>query len=180
MTSHSSSQVNLKKSISSKFDADKLDLDRKIRIAIVASEFNRKITSQMLQRAQTHVRETNATVRYVCYVPGSFDMPLIIDELLKKKDVDAVVALGAVIKGETSHDIIVAENAARLIADLSVKHGKPIALGITGPDMTFEQALARSKVAPKRAVNAAVKMATRIKKLRNAKPSLATRVTTID
>jgi 6,7-dimethyl-8-ribityllumazine synthase len=107
-------------------------------------------------------------------------MPLILEQLLKKKDVDAAVALGAVIKGETGHDKIVAENAARLIADLSIKHGKPVALGITGPDMTFEQALARAKTVPPRAVNAAVHMAIRIRKLRKAKPTSGAEVTTID
>jgi 6,7-dimethyl-8-ribityllumazine synthase len=155
-------------------------LSKKIRIGIVASEFNRKITSEMLQKAQIHARKINAHIKYVCYVPGSFDMPLMLEQLLKKKDVDAAVALGAVIKGETGHDNIVAENAARLIADLSLKHGKPIALGISGPDMTFEQALARAKIVPLRAVSAAVSMAMRIKKLRKAKPSSGTKVTTID
>jgi 6,7-dimethyl-8-ribityllumazine synthase len=154
-------------------------LNEKIRIAIVASEFNRKITFEMLQRARAHAQKINADVRYICYVPGSFDMPLIIEQLLRKKDVDAAVTLGAVIKGETSHDNIVAENAARLIADLAMKHGKPVALGVTGPDMTFEQAIARAKVVPLRAVNAAVNMAIRIKKLRKAKPSSKGKVTII-
>jgi 6,7-dimethyl-8-ribityllumazine synthase len=154
-------------------------LNEKIRIAIVASEFNRKITFEMLQRARAHAQKVNADVRYICYVPGSFDMPLIIEQLLRKKDVDAAVTLGAVIKGETSHDNIVAENAARLIADLAMKHGKPVALGVTGPDMTFEQAIARAKVVPLRAVNAAVNMAIRIKKLRKAKPSSKGKVTII-
>jgi 6,7-dimethyl-8-ribityllumazine synthase len=155
-------------------------LNKKIRIAIVASEFNRKITFDMLRQAQTHAKKVNADIRYVCYVPGSFDMPLILEQLLKKKDVDAAVTLGAVIKGETGHDNVVAENAARLIADLSIKHGKPVALGITGPDMTFEQAVARAKTVPARAVSAAVKMAIRIKKIRKAKPSSRPKVTTID
>jgi 6,7-dimethyl-8-ribityllumazine synthase len=154
-------------------------LNKKIRIAIVASEFNRKITLEMLQRARAHAQKVNADIRYVCYVPGSFDMPLIIEQLLRKKDVDAAVTLGAVIKGETSHDNIIAENAARLIADLSMKHGKPVALGITGPDMTFEQATARAKIVPLRAVNAAVNMAIRIKKLRKARPSSRAKVTII-
>ena len=134
----------------------------------------------MLRKAQTHAKKVDAEVRYVCYVPGSFDMPLILEQLLKKKDVDAAVTLGAVIKGETGHDNIVAENAARLIADLSMKHGKPVALGITGPDMTFEQAVARAKNVPPRAVNAAVKMAIRIKKLRKAKSNSRHKVITID
>jgi 6,7-dimethyl-8-ribityllumazine synthase len=155
-------------------------LNKKIRIAIVASEFNRKITFDMLRQAETHAKKVNADIRYVCYVPGSFDMPLILEQLLKKKDVDAAVTLGAVIKGETGHDNVVAENAARLIADLSIKHGKPVALGITGPDMTFEQAVARAKTVAPRAVSAAVKMAVRIKKIRKAKPSSRPKVTTID
>src|SRR5919198_5527526 len=134
----------------------------------------------MLRKAQTHAKKVNADVRYVCYVPGSFDMPLILEQLLKKKDVDAAVTLGAVIKGETAHDNIVAENAARLIADLSMKHGKPVALGITGPDMTFEQAAARAKVVPLRAVNAAVNLAVRIKKLRQVKHTSRAKVTIID
>ena len=155
-------------------------MNKKIRIAIVASEFNRKITFDMLRKAQTHAKKVNADVRYVCYVPGSFDMPLMLEQLLKKKDVDAAVTLGAVIKGETGHDNIVAENAARLIADLSMKHGKPVALGITGPEMTFGQAVARAKTVPPRAVSSAVKMAIRIKKLRQARQSSRPKVTTID
>ena len=155
-------------------------MNKKIRIAIVASEFNRKITFDMLRQAQAHAKKVNADIRYVCYVPGSFDMPLILEQLLKKKDVDAAVTLGAVIKGETGHDNVVAENAARLIADLSMKHGKPVALGITGPDMTFEQAVARAKTVPPRAVSAAVKMAIRINKIRKAKPGSRPKVTTID
>jgi 6,7-dimethyl-8-ribityllumazine synthase len=108
----------------------------------------------------------DAIITYVCYAPGSYDMPVIVQELLKKKDVDAAVTLGAVIKGETNHDEIVAENAARLIADLSVKHSKPVALGITGPNMSFKQAKDRSEIVPIRAVISAVNMATRIKKIR--------------
>ena len=120
----------------------------------------------MLNKAKDQAQKIKADVRYICFAPGSFDMPLLIEEILKKKDVDAAVTLGAVIKGETSHDDIIAENAARLIADLSLKYGKPIGLGITGPDMTLEQAKDRIDTVPLRAVNAAVNMAMRIKKLK--------------
>jgi 6,7-dimethyl-8-ribityllumazine synthase len=123
----------------------------------------------MLDNAKRHAQKIKADIRYICYVPGSFDMPLVLDELLKKRDVDSAVTLGAVIKGETQHDEIVAQNAARLIADLSLKHGKPIALGITGPNMTSDQARERAKLVPLRAVNAAVNMAIRIKKLKKEK-----------
>jgi 6,7-dimethyl-8-ribityllumazine synthase len=152
----------------------------KIKIAIVVSEFNRSITFRMLAAAKSQAQKVNADIRYVCYVPGSFDMPLILEELLKKRDIDAVVTLGAVIKGETRHDEIVAENAARLIADLSLKHGKPVALGITGPNITIEQARNRVRLVPLRAVNAAVNMAIRIKKLKKENQSSRGKVTIID
>lgn len=152
----------------------------KIRIAIVVSEFNSDITLEMLDNAKRQAERLHVYIRYVCYVPGSFDMPLIVEELLKKKDVDAAVTLGAIIKGETRHDEIIADNAARLIADLSIKHGKPVSLGISGPDMTLEQAKDRIEVVAKRAVNAAVNMAIRIKKLRSVRSNLEIRETIVD
>lgn len=152
----------------------------KIRIAIVVAEFNRSITFQMLKRAKNEARKLKAEIKYVCYVPGSFDMPLLINELLKKEDVDALVTLGAVIKGETHHDSIVAENVARLIADLSLRHRKPVSLGITGPGMTVKQAKERAKGVPRRAVNTAVTMATRVKKIKNGKYTPRGKVTVIN
>ena len=99
-----------------------------IALAIVVSEFNGEITGRMLEKAQEHAARLGARVRYVFHVPGAFDMPLAVERLLKKRGVDAVVTLGAVIKGDTRHDDIVAENVSRLISDLSLKHGKPVAM----------------------------------------------------
>jgi len=135
----------------------------------VVSEFNKEITYPMLDSAKKQAKKMKVIISYVCYVPGSFDMPIIVQELLKRKDVDAAITLGAVIRGETTHDEIVAENAARLIADLSIKHSKPVALGITGPNMTFRQAKDRIEIVPVRAVISAVKMAIRLKKIRKDK-----------
>ena len=137
-------------------------------LAIVVSEFNSEITFKMLEHARVHADKVGAKVNYVVYVPGTFDMPLAVERLLKKKNIDAVVTLGAVIKGDTRHDDIVAENAARLIADLSLKHGKPVALGVTGPGMTVEQGRERAEIVPVRAVNAAVNMIARLRKLQKA------------
>jgi 6,7-dimethyl-8-ribityllumazine synthase len=136
-----------------------------IYLAIVVSEFNNEITFKMLEGARDHAATVSAKINYIIYVPGTYDMPLVVEGLLKKKNVDAVVTLGAVIKGDTRHDDIVAENAARLIADLSLKHGKPVTLGIAGPGMTIEQARARAKLVPARAVSAAVNMVLRLRKL---------------
>src|ERR671923_2110859 len=139
-----------------------------IYLAIVVSEFNSEITFKMLQSARDHTTNVSAEISYILYVPGTFDMPLAVEQLLKKKNVDAVVTLGAVIKGDTRHDDIVAENAARLIADLSLKYSKPVTLGVAGPGMTIEQARGRAKLVPIRAVNAAVNMVLRLRKLQKA------------
>jgi 6,7-dimethyl-8-ribityllumazine synthase len=136
-----------------------------IQLAIVVSEFNRDITFRMLDRAREQAEKAGAKVSFIVYVPGAFDMPLAVERLLRKRGVDAVVTLGAVIKGDTRHDDVVAENAARLISDLSLKYGKPVALGITGPGMTLEQARERQELVPARAVNAAVNMVARLRKL---------------
>ena len=135
----------------------------------MVSEFNKEITFPMLDNAKKQAKKMDVIISYVCYVPGAYDMPVIVQELLKKKDVDAAITLGAVIKGETTHDEIIAENAARLIADLSVKYGKPVALGITGPNMTLKQAKDRSAIVPVRAVISAVNMANRLNKIRKEK-----------
>ncbi|MDW0176807.1 MAG: 6,7-dimethyl-8-ribityllumazine synthase [Nitrososphaeraceae archaeon] len=153
-------------------------MDR-IRVAIVVSEFNSEITFQMLDMAINHAQKLKVELRYVCYVPGSFDMPLMIEELLKRKDIDAAITIGAIIKGETRHDNIVAENAARLIADLSLKYTKPVSLGISGPDMTIEQAKDRIEIVPTRAVNAAVSMVKRVRMLKKEKMSNFKRTVTI-
>ena len=136
-----------------------------VRLAVVVSEFNMEVTAKMLERAREEVRNVGATISCIFYVPGSFDMPLAVEALLKKRNVQAVVTLGAVIKGDTRHDDIVAENAARQISDLSLKYGKPVALGVTGPGMTEEQAMERAEVVPARAVRTAVAMVRRLGKL---------------
>ena len=141
----------------------------KVRIGLVVSEFNDDVTSKMLERAKKHAESLGADVKYTCYVPGTFDMPLMIATLLRKKDVDAVVTLGAVIKGETKHDEIIAHNAARSIADLSLRYNKPVTLGISGPNMNKLQAKSRINAVSIRAVTAAVRMTSRIKELQAAK-----------
>ena len=75
-------------------------------IAIVVAEFNEKVTSRMHQIAIEKAKDLKLNIKYTCTVPGIFDMPLIIEKLLEKKDVDAVVTIGAVIKGQTKHCLL--------------------------------------------------------------------------
>jgi 6,7-dimethyl-8-ribityllumazine synthase len=123
----------------------------------------------MLDAAKYHAKNLNIHVKKICYVPGTFDMPLIVEKLLKIEQIDAIVTIGAVIKGDTGHDLIIANTTARLLADLSLKYQKPVTLGITGPDMTANQARRRIVTVPKRAIEAANKMVTRLRELDDKK-----------
>ncbi|HVE36643.1 MAG TPA: 6,7-dimethyl-8-ribityllumazine synthase [Nitrososphaeraceae archaeon] len=142
---------------------------RKIRITIVVAEFNKDITDKMLFTAKHRAKNLKMQVKNILHVPGTFDMPLIVEKLLKTHDIDAIITLGAVIKGETGHDVLIANNTARLLADLSLKYQKPIALGITGPDMTVKQAKNRVTTVPKRAVDAVYKMVTTLRQMEDNK-----------
>ena len=147
----------------------------KIKIAIVVSEFNKEITYKMSDLAKENIfKQKNVTLRYLCYVPGCYDMPLVINELLKRRAVDAVITLGAIIKGETKHDEVIANSVAKSFIDLSLKYRKPVILGIGGPDMTLEQARDRVEIISSRTVIAAVNMARRLKKLKNQRSGLST------
>ena len=136
-----------------------------IRVAIVASEYNYDVSSQMLERAKEEVDFLGARLGPVVRTPGVYDIPLAVKLLLARSDVDAVVTLGAVIEGETDHDQVVMQQAARKIADLSVEAEKPVGLGISGPGETRLQAQDRIENAAQ-AVRAVVKMARRVAELR--------------
>lgn len=133
----------------------------KMKIGIVVSEYNYDITMSMLKRAEEQANFLDVEIGAVLQVPGTFDIPLGVKKLLEKKEIDGVVTLGAVIKGETDHDQIIMQNAARKIEDLSVEYSKPVALGISGPNQSRLQAQARIEMA-KDAVDSVVKMLKRI------------------
>ena len=134
-------------------------------IAIVASEFNEQVTSRMLSVAEEKAKLLKLDVKYICKVPGAFDIPLLVDALLQKKNVDAVVTLGAIIKGKTKHDEVIANSITNKLSELSIKYQKPVSLGISGPGMQERQAYARIRPVAERAVEAVVKISKELKRI---------------
>ena len=128
-----------------------------IRIGIVVSEFNYDVTMMMLERAKEHADFLGAKVEKVIKVPGVLDIPIAVKKMMQEMDIDGVVALGSVIEGETEHDEIVIQHAARKIVDLSIQYEKPLGFGITGPGMSRLQAQERIDRA-KHAVETVVKL----------------------
>lgn len=115
------------------------------RIAAVVSRFHTDLTEPMLASARKElaasgVRESD--MRTV-WVPGSFELPLVARALARRADVDAVLCLGIILRGETDHDIYVAEGAVQGLMQATLETDKPLLLGILTCE-TLEQARARA------------------------------------
>lgn len=116
-----------------------------IRVGIVASRFNDFIVSKLIEGAldalKRHgVEDENISI---AYVPGAFEIPLVAKKMAKSDNYDAVVCLGAVIKGATSHYDYVCAETSKGIAAVSMETEKPIMFGILTTD-NIEQAIERA------------------------------------
>lgn len=132
----------------------------------MVSEFNEEVTSRMLEVAKEKAEKMKLKIKYTCNVPGAYDMPIVVDALLQKKDIDGVITLGAIIKGQTKHDEVIANAAAQALTELSLKYQKPVSLGITGPGMQERHAYARIRPVAERAVEAVVKISNELERIR--------------
>ncbi len=115
------------------------------RIAIVASRFNSFIVDHLLSGAiealgQHHI---DAGAIDIYYVPGAFELPLITKRVAMGKKYDAVIALGAVIRGSTPHFDYVAGSCVRGLSDIALQMELPVAFGVLTVD-TIEQAIERA------------------------------------
>jgi 6,7-dimethyl-8-ribityllumazine synthase len=127
-----------------------------MRLGIVASRFNEEIATQLLERAKAAARQLGAEAAVIS-VPGALEIPLALQWMAQSGRFDALAAVGVVIRGETYHFEIVADESARGVMDVALEFGLPIANGI----LTTEdeaQALARLDKGAE-AVKAAVEMA---------------------
>ena len=128
------------------------------KIGIVVSDTYSELTNIMLAKAEQKIQLMGAKVEKVIHVPGCYDTPIVIQHLAQKNEIDGVVVLGIVLKGETDHDQIVAHNAARGAMEVSLKYNKPITNGISGPKMTRKQAIMRMHKFGADAAEACVKL----------------------
>lgn len=121
--------------------------ERPVRIAIAASEFNRFVTEQLVAGARAALAAHGVPDKHVmlAWVPGACELPLAADRLLDSGRAEAVIALGAVIRGETAHFDYVAGACSRGLARVSLDRGAPVIFGVLTTD-TVEQALARASV----------------------------------
>lgn len=147
---------------------------KNLRIAIVVSRFNDFVTARLQKGAEAclqHFGMKRSAIKIVT-CPGAFELPQVANRLAATKRWDAIVCLGAVIKGETRHDEYIAAEAARGIQQVALMHDLPVLFGVL-TTKTERQALDRAggKHGNKGwdAAEAAIHMATVFKRYRKAK-----------
>lgn len=115
-----------------------------VRIAIVASQFNDFITKRLLNACVIELKRLGVADKQitVLWVPGALEIPVIAKVAAGKKNIDAVICLGAVIRGETYHFDLVANESARGLMQISLESRKPVLMGILTCD-TVDQAYQR-------------------------------------
>jgi 6,7-dimethyl-8-ribityllumazine synthase (EC 2.5.1.9) len=118
---------------------------RGLKIGIVASRFNHTLVERLVEGAidcflRHEGEEENLTL---VKVPGSWEIPMAVKELLVKEDIEGVVALGVLIRGATPHFDYIANEVSKGLAMLSLEHRKPVSFGIITAD-TLEQAIERA------------------------------------
>ena len=143
------------------------------RIGLVVSKFNEFVTSRLTNAALETLKTQGVEedhIETVC-VPGAFEIPLVARYLARSKQYDAVICLGAVIRGETPHFDYISAEMSRGIAQASWETGIPIIFGVLTTN-TSEQALERSGESEKNrgadAARTAIEMATLMKSLHSS------------
>lgn len=141
-----------------------------LRIAIAVSRWNDMITNRLLEGARDGLLRHGVAVDHIdiAWVPGSFELPLVCRRLAESGCYDAIIALGAVIRGATTHHEHVAAAASSGIAQVSLQTGVPCIFGVITTD-NIEQAIERAgtKAGNKgfEAATAAIEMATLLRRL---------------
>lgn len=129
-----------------------------LRVGIVRSRFNESIGAAMLEACGKRLAELRVAVRTVVSVPGALEAPLALQKLANTERYDALIALGAVIRGETYHFEVVANESASGLMQVQLDSGIPVANGILTAD-TEEQARKRAAQKGKDCAEVAVEMA---------------------
>ena len=120
-------------------------VSEKIKVGIVVARFNEFITSKLLGGAVDALKRENVNDDDIelAWVPGAFEIPLIADKMAKSGKYDAVICLGAVIRGSTSHYDYVCAEVSKGVAQVSLNNGIPVMFGVLTTD-TIEQAIERA------------------------------------
>lgn len=126
------------------------------RLAILTTTINPEVIAAMVLAASHEIKQHGAELVVTSKTVGCLDMPIIAKQLLSHHDVDGLVVLGAVAKGETQHDELVVNTMTQAIVQLSLDYNKPVGFGVIGPGATQAQFKNRTVEYAQRAVQAVI------------------------
>jgi 6,7-dimethyl-8-ribityllumazine synthase len=141
-----------------------------LRIALVASRFNESVVDRLVKGAVEALAEQGADPAGLSLVrvPGAFDLPPVVRRIAESGDYDAIVVLGAVIRGETAHFDFIAGECAAGLARVAADTGVPVAFGVLATEdeaQAFERAGGREGNKGADAARAAIELASLMRKL---------------
>jgi 6,7-dimethyl-8-ribityllumazine synthase len=129
----------------------------KPRCVILAAEFAQAIVDVMIAQASEEIAASGAELANVVRVSGAYELPLIAESLLARPDIDVLVVLGFIERGQTQHGEVMGHVVHQSLIELQLKHRKPVGIGIIGPGATIEQAEQRKVEYARAAVRAAIR-----------------------
>lgn len=125
-----------------------------MKITIITGSFHKSEADLMVEEVKSYCRENDIDIAKEIWVPGSMEKPLALKKELADPDVDGVVMLGIIERGETKHGLVMANVVIDAIVNLSLEFMKPVGVGILGPEILPSQIPARVKPYAKKAVEA--------------------------
>ena len=133
--------------------------DRVAKVGVVVARWNSMVTDRLLEGALSALKSKglNNDQMIVARCPGAFELPLIAKKLLERDDIEGIVTLGAVIRGDTPHFDYVCKAVTDGVLELNIRSGKPVIFGVLTTD-NVEQALQRSGEKGNKGAEAALAM----------------------
>ena len=116
-----------------------------LKFAVIRSEWNSEVTGKLRDGCMAVLREkgVNPDDIYGIDVPGTYELPMAANLVIKQRTIDAVICLGCVIKGETRHDEYIAQAVSKSLLDISLAANKPVIFGVLTTE-NYQQALERA------------------------------------
>ena len=128
------------------------------KISIVVGSFHKSEAEIMVQSASSEIEEVGFSVGNIVWVPGAYESPLALKREVEKNDVEAVVVLGIIERGETAHGLVMAQSVSDAILRISLEFSKPVGMGILGPEIFPSQIPSRVSGYAKAAAKAVISM----------------------
>ena len=129
-----------------------------MRVGIVCGSFHRTEVEKMLEWAYDESSKHELTIDRVVWVPGAMEVPLALDRLLTRDDIDGAACLGIIEKGQTQHGLAMGQAVIKSIIDLQLTWNKPVGLGIIGPGAEPEHIEPRLQPHARAAISAIASM----------------------